>query len=51
GTGLGLSICKNLIEKFNGRIGVKSKVGEGSLFWFTLPYNAKLTMPADDINQ
>jgi signal transduction histidine kinase len=37
GTGLGLSICKMIIDKFGGNIGVNSKLGQGSTFWFTLP--------------
>lgn len=36
GTGLGLYISKLLIEKFGGRIGVESKPGKGSIFWFEL---------------
>lgn len=37
GTGLGLSICQSIIEQLGGKIGVHSKPGEGSCFWFTLP--------------
>lgn len=37
GTGLGLSICKTIIELLGGSIGVKSKSGRGSTFWFSLP--------------
>ncbi|MFB6320474.1 ATP-binding protein [Saccharicrinis sp. FJH54] len=38
GTGLGLTICKNLIEKQNGSLTVKSEEGMGTRFSFVLPF-------------
>jgi PAS domain S-box-containing protein len=39
GTGLGLSITKKLIELFNGNIVVKSEMGEGSQFCFSIKFD------------
>ena len=41
GSGLGLCIAKALVAAHGGRIGVRSKPGEGSAFWFSLPRNAQ----------
>lgn len=37
GHGLGLSIVRRIVEKLGGQVGVESKTGKGSLFFFTLP--------------
>lgn len=40
GTGLGLTICRAIVERMGEKIGAVSRLGQGSTFWFTLPYTA-----------
>ena len=37
GTGLGLSICREIVNQMNGKINIKSKEGEGTIVWVTIP--------------
>ena len=37
GTGLGLSICRSLATSIDGKVGVSSTLGKGSLFWVDVP--------------
>jgi len=45
GTGLGLAICKEIIERMGGRVGFLSEVGQGSQFYFEIPFEENVFLP------
>lgn len=49
GTGLGLTICRSLVDLMGGRMRVESRLGEGSQFCFSVPFErgAHLAVPSD----
>lgn len=50
GTGIGLVVCKRLIDLMNGKIGVESIIGKGSVFWIELDL-AKQHVAEQDLDQ
>ena len=49
GDGLGLPIVQNIVEKLGGEVGLESEVGNGSLFFFTLPAAASSPSSGSDL--
>jgi signal transduction histidine kinase/BarA-like signal transduction histidine kinase len=50
GTGLGLAIVESLTDRMGGVVGLQSTPGQGSTFWFELPYDIATDQNSSDLN-
>ena len=51
GTGLGLTISRNLVELMGGKMWIDSTEGEGSVFYFTLPYETQQATGKEEVKE
>ena len=51
GAGLGLSISKAYVEMLGGEIWMESELGRGSCFYFTLPYETRISVKQSEISE
>ena len=49
GAGIGLTICKNIVDKYNGKIWFESKLGEGTTFFIAFPETMISDVPTEKI--
>ena len=47
GAGIGLTICKNIVDKYNGKIWFESKLGEGTTFFIAFPETMISELPTE----
>jgi PAS domain S-box-containing protein len=45
GTGVGLALCRRIVERHNGELTAESRIGEGSVFFITLPEQQQQSLP------
>jgi signal transduction histidine kinase len=45
GTGLGLAICRQLVGMMGGVLDFESELGQGSTFWFEIPFEEAAPVP------
>ena len=51
GRGVGLACVEAIVRRYGGRVGVQSRLGEGSCFWFTLPVGAVSSSEAEQADR